>query len=100
MRRATKVVTVLLALVVLAWLFWPARYAVNGSFLQYVLGLAPRSPAEDRVLARLKAPAGFTVTRFASDLPNVRFLRFTSEGDLLATQPRPGRVLLLKPDAN
>jgi glucose/arabinose dehydrogenase len=100
MRRLLKVVAALVLVIAAAWLFWPKRYTVNGPLLQYVTGISPRGPAEDRVLARLHAPAGFAITRFAADLPSVRFLRFTSEGDLLATQPRPGRVLLLRRDAD
>ena len=100
MRRVLQLAAVLLAVVGLAWLFWPARYTVNGPILQQLLGRVPETPAEDAVLARLKVPAGFTVTRFATDIPHVRFLRFTSAGDLLATQPRPGRVLLLRRDAD
>ncbi|HSD66724.1 MAG TPA: PQQ-dependent sugar dehydrogenase [Vicinamibacteria bacterium] len=49
-------------------------------------------------VARLRPPEGAAVTRFAADLPNVRFLRFTPGGDLLATLPRSGRVLRLEPD--
>jgi glucose/arabinose dehydrogenase len=46
----------------------------------------------------LRPPAGATVSVFASDLPGARFMRFTSRGDLLLTQPRSGRVTLLAPD--
>jgi glucose/arabinose dehydrogenase len=50
--------------------------------------------------SRLRPPAGATVSIFAADLPNARFLRFTERGDLLVSLPRSGRVVLLQPDAN
>jgi glucose/arabinose dehydrogenase len=53
---------------------------------------------EAAAVARLHPPSGSTVSLFAQDLANVRFLRFTSGGDLLASLPRSGRVLLLEPD--
>jgi glucose/arabinose dehydrogenase len=56
------------------------------------------APGVEAVAARLRPPAGATVSLFAADLPNVRFLRFTPAGDLLATQPRSGRVVRLEPD--
>ncbi len=51
---------------------------------------APRS--------RLQPPAGTTVTVFASDLPDARFMRMTPKGDLLLSLPRSGRVVLLEAD--
>ncbi len=61
-------------------------------------GLRPERFAEDAVLARLRPPGGARVRRFAEGLPNVRFLRFTPRGDLLASQPRSGGVVLLEAD--
>jgi glucose/arabinose dehydrogenase len=49
-------------------------------------------------LARLRPAPGATVSIFAQDLPNVRFLRFTSAGDLLGSLPRSGRVVRLSAD--
>ena len=83
---------------VAARLFWPERWAINTP-LGYILG-RPRKVGEDRVLARLRAPEGFHIARFAADLGNVRMLRVTPEGDLLASQSREGKVLLVRADAN
>src|SRR5689334_11559710 len=96
MRRARVVLAVLLVAAGGAWLFWPQRWTVNGPMLHILLGRSPKPPSEDAVLARLRVPAGFRVTRFAGGLPNVRLLRVTTEGDVLATQSRAGRVLLLR----
>jgi len=96
MRRARYVLVFILVAAGSAWLFWPARWAINGPMLHILLGRTLPPQSEDHVLARLRVPPGFTVTRFAADLPNVRLLHVTSEGDILATQSRAGRVLLLR----
>ena len=83
-----------------AYFFWPERYAVNAPLrlLLFHRGIDP--PAAHAVLARLKPPPGFSVTRYAEGLAFVRFLRMTPAGDLLASQPRSGRIVLLERDAN
>lgn len=48
--------------------------------------------------SRLRPPAGGTVSAFAADLPDARFMRFSDRGDLLVSLPRSGRVVLLQPD--
>ena len=72
-----------------------AALGVAAGFARWPEGSAP---AEESLLGRLRPPKGASLTRFATDLPNVRFLRFTPTGDLLATQPRDGRVVLLSAD--
>ncbi len=79
----------LAGLVVSARMLWPERST----------GRVPDGPPEARVLSRLRAPEGATVTRFAGEVPNVRLLRVTPAGDLLASMPRAGRIVLLRPDA-
>jgi glucose/arabinose dehydrogenase len=81
-------------------LFWPERFAVNGPLLQMLLGRGIAAPPAATVAERLRAPDGFTVGRFAEDVPNARFLRFTPTGDLLVSQPRAGKILLLERDAD
>ena len=54
--------------------------------------------SEDAVPTRLRPPAGARVTLFARGVPNARFLRFTSAGDLLVSQPREGRIVRLAAD--
>jgi glucose/arabinose dehydrogenase len=56
------------------------------------------APAPASLDGRLRGPAGTRLVRFAADVKNARFMRFTPAGDLLVTQPREGRVLLLEPD--
>ena len=76
----------------------PARYAVNGPVGQMLFGIGIDAPGEALVAGRLKGPAGARVVRFAEGVRNARFLRFTTAGDLLVSQPREGAVLLLERD--
>jgi glucose/arabinose dehydrogenase len=76
---------------------WPDRFVVNAPVRQLLLGRGIEAPAQT-VAARLRGPAGTTVSRFAEDLPNVRFLRFAPGGALFASVPSGGRVVRLEPD--
>jgi glucose/arabinose dehydrogenase len=77
---------------------WPDRFVVNAPVRHMLFGKGIAPPPEDVARARLRGPAGARVTRFAEDLPNVRFLRFAPNGDLLASQPRAGKIVRLAPD--
>jgi glucose/arabinose dehydrogenase len=61
-------------------------------------GARAAGPSAEAVASRLRGPAGTSVSVFAEDLPNARFLRFTPGGALLVTLPRSGRVVRLEPD--
>jgi glucose/arabinose dehydrogenase len=61
-------------------------------------GVEAASP--DVLRERLRTPDGFSVSLWADDLSNARFLRFTPAGDLLVSEPRRGRVTLLERDGN
>jgi glucose/arabinose dehydrogenase len=78
----------------------PERYALNAPIanLMWGGGIAVATPSE--IDARLRAPDGYGVAVWASDLPTVRFMRFTGTGDLLVSQPRQGKITLLGRDAN
>ncbi len=75
----------------------PERFAVNAPVRHLLFGGidAPDAAILD---GRLHGPRGSRLVRFAEDVKNARFLRFTPAGDLLVTQPREGRVLLLERD--
>lgn len=65
-----------------------------------LFGLGVDSPDHATVQQTLRVPDGFTVGKYAGDLQKVRMLEFSRGGDLLASQPREGKVLLLKRDRN
>lgn len=71
----------------------PGGYTVN-----FPMGGGDAIPEGE--MGRLRVPPGFTVTAFASGMPNARMLRFTSSGDLLVSAPREGKVFLLERDEN
>lgn len=81
-------------------LLLPERFAVNAPLGQLLFGRGGEAPPADAVGSLLSVPTGFVVELWASGLPNARFLRFTSAGDLLVSTPRSGRVLLVERDAN
>ena len=102
MRRATKllagaVVTVTAGAGACA-LLWPDRFVVNAPVRHLLFGRGIEAPPPQTVAARLRGPEGTAVSRFAEDVPNARFLRFTPAGDLLVSQPRAGSVVRLLAD--
>jgi len=90
-------VAVLLGLA--AWSLLPERYAVNAPLRQLLLGRG-RAVDPTEFESRIRVPEGFAVSVWAKGLPNARFLRFSAAGDLLVSQPRAGRVMLLEADAD
>ncbi len=55
---------------------------------------------DPQLQARIAVPAGFSINRYAADLPTPRMLLFTAAGDLLVSAPRAGQVLLIERDRN
>lgn len=68
--------------------------------LNAVAGYSVETPAESLLEQRLIVPEGFVVSLYDGNLAKVRFMAFTAGGDLLATRPREGDVVLLVRDAN
>jgi glucose/arabinose dehydrogenase len=54
--------------------------------------------ASEQIERRLQPPPGFSLSIYARDLPMVRMLHVTAAGDVLATRPRAGEVVLLERD--
>ena len=82
-----------------------AAYGVKRRYFPYGFvvnrpgaGAVPMSEATLR--RRITLPPGFTINTFATGITTVRMLRFTAAGDLLASSPTNGQVVLLKRDAN
>jgi glucose/arabinose dehydrogenase len=86
------------ALVACALGLVPERYAVNAPIEQLLLGRGIEPAAESELHGTFRMPDGFTISLYASGLPNARFLRFSERGDLLVSTPRSGRIWLLARD--
>jgi glucose/arabinose dehydrogenase len=106
-RRAGKLVLLASAAVAAAglvvgacrWLL-PERYAVNAPLGQMLFGRGSAPPPPSVLQRRVQVPPGLAISVYADGLPNARMLRFTPAGDLLVSQPREGRVVLLERDAD
>lgn len=79
-------------------LLLPERFAVNAPILHMMLGGDGIEPDAENFGSRIRAADGFSIGIFASGISNARWLRPTSGGHLLVSQPRSGKVLLLEPD--
>ncbi len=71
---------------------------VNTPVFHEVFGLAMGVPEPDERASRLRVAPGFELSVFAEDIPHPRMLRVTSRGDVLVSQPRKGRVLVVRAD--
>jgi glucose/arabinose dehydrogenase len=82
-----------------ACLLLPERFAVNVPIRNALFGTPGAAPSPDLLGTRVRVPEGLSVGLFA-ELPRIRALRVTAAGDLLASVPREGRVVLLERDAD
>ncbi len=87
-----------LALVVACTHWLPERFAINAPILGMLFGWTADAPSTDQIDTRFHVPAGFSLSIFARDLGKVRWLLTTETGDLVATRPRDGEVILLTRD--
>ncbi len=78
----------------------PEEYAFNAPVAHTLFGSGISAPEESLMKSRIRPAAGFRVSRYAENIPNARFLRFTPSGDLLVSQPRRDQILLLHRDAD
>lgn len=77
---------------------------ISASSLPMILNVATGKGGdlvtEEAVQQRYQLPDGFSLSLYADNLPNARFMRFTSTGDLLVTRPHKGDIILLRRDSN
>ena len=94
-----KTVAILLAitlgLYLIVSLVLPERFVVN-----MPIKLLQLPVEQDKFLRNFSLPEEFVTTIFARDLGRVRLMHLTSHGDVLATLPKDGQVVLLKGDRN
>lgn len=102
-----KIFFVLLALIILLVVlvaglvsFGPMSVSSIKAILNVAAGYSVDAPDQNTVANRLKVPEGFTVGRYAEGLPKVRFIEFSSGGDLLAVLSRDGQLVMLKRDSD
>lgn len=100
--RIISGIFILLALLVIAMgLFLFFGPISNPSVMvSQIFGSGIESPTRSIVEQRLEVPKGFSIGKYATGLSNVRMMEFTRAGDLVVSQPREGKVVLLKRDAN
>jgi len=78
------------ALTALLWLTVTYGFGIN------IPLLTKTTPRPNTLKTTLKLPQDFTIQVFASHLPGIRTLLPTPTGDLIATLPKKGQVILLK----
>ncbi|MBW2724517.1 MAG: PQQ-dependent sugar dehydrogenase [Deltaproteobacteria bacterium] len=99
MRRVViSTCVLLLGLVVSCNFLLPERFAVNAPISSMLFGSTIEPPASDQISSRFRVPTGFGLSLYATGLGNVRWLRATATGDLLASRPRQGDVVLIARD--
>ncbi|HEX2485263.1 MAG TPA: PQQ-dependent sugar dehydrogenase, partial [Myxococcota bacterium] len=82
-----------------ACLLLPERFAVNVPVRNALFGMSAAPPAPEVLGSRIRVPPGFSIELYA-EVPRVRWLRATSSGDLLASVPRDGKVVLIERDGD
>ena len=97
--RIIAAVGVLAAAALGACFLLPERFAVNVPIRNALFGTPGAPPAPGVLGSRIRVPEGLSIGLFA-ELPRVRALRPTPTGDLLASVPREGKVVLLERDGD
>ena len=78
--------------------FLPERFAINTPIMGLLFGRTIDAPSTSQIAGRFRVPAGFSLSIFADGLGKIRWLKTTQTGDLIATRPRDGQVILLTRD--
>jgi len=71
------------------------NFVVNAPVVHDLLGVSRGLPDEDLQRARFRLPPGFVMNVYAEGITLARFMRVTPAGDVIVSQPRKRRVLLL-----
>jgi glucose/arabinose dehydrogenase len=90
------------AVALIVYFVWGGGVALSDRAMLWRMlrGTGIEAPAEDVVARQLRVPEGYTLTRWASELPSVRMMAVTPTGDVIVAQPRGGSVVLLGRDAD
>lgn len=99
MKRAVITICVLLVGFIISCNFLlPERFAVNAPLSSMLFGSTIEAPSTQQIGSRFRVPQGFGLSLYATGLGNVRWLHATPDGDLLASRPRKGDVVLIARD--
>jgi glucose/arabinose dehydrogenase len=88
-----------IALTAFVW-FGPVPVGDKKVMLDFLLGRGIDPPRKEMITARLKAPAGFALQPYSTDVPLARFMVMTPEGDLIVSRTRADEVVLVERDRN
>ena len=76
------------------------NFVVNAPVVHDLLGVSRGLPDKDVQQARFRLPPGFVMNVYAEGLTLARFMRVTPRGDLIVSQTRKQRIVLLTRDAD
>lgn len=79
---------------VLFWLFLPEKYTINVPF-QFTNSLN-----EQEMVERLTVAEGYSISIYADQIDGVRAIISTDTGDIIASRPNSGKLVLILNDAN
>jgi glucose/arabinose dehydrogenase len=96
---AASVLVILAALVAFIW-WGPVPVSDKRVMLDFMLGRGIAPPSETTVAERLRAPPGFRVQAYSTDVPLARVMIVTPEGDVIVSRTRGNVVSLLERDRN
>lgn len=93
-------VIIVIILAIPLYLFASGKIGISSvsMILNVMTGSGIESPNAQTVKGRLQLPEGFSISLYASDVPNARFITMTQNRDLLITRPHRGEVLLIAAD--
>ena len=101
MRRfAIAACVFLVGLAVSCSLLLPERFVVNVPLAGMLFGHTIGAPSSNQIQSRFQLQPGFGLSLYANKLKHVRWLHPTPTGDLIASRPRSGDVILIAADAD
>ncbi len=91
---------IVIMLAIPAYLFASGKIGFSSisMILNVMTGSGIESPSAQTVKGRFELPTGFSISMYASGVPNARFITMTQNQDLLITRPHIGEVLLIAAD--
>jgi len=99
MKKALLAIIVLILAIPL-YLFASGKIGISSvsMILNVMTGSGIESPDDQKLKSRLQLPEGFTISMYAADVPNARFIQMTTNNDLLISRPHRGEIMLIAAD--